>query len=99
MPNIEPNYQRAIKNAFAKGRRAGFWLAKTEPWNKEKRRRADMGIMRKQDQHMEGVSDMFIREEESAKRDALQKKKDAIRAGMLRTERGRAVLRKKGIIE
>jgi hypothetical protein len=69
----------AINKAFASGRRNGFWLAKNEPWNKDKRRKADIGVMRKQEKDMEGLSDMFsMADKEVLRREAYNKVQAAL---------------------
>jgi hypothetical protein len=90
----------ALRRAFESGRRNGFWLAKNEPWKKESKdksaRLRDVFARKKQDDAMEGVSSMFD-DPVDEKSIALKKRKDAIRAGLMKTERGRALLREKGI--
>ena len=89
----------AIKKAFASGRRNGFWLAKNEPWKKESKDKSarirDVFARKKQDDAMEGVGSMFA-DPVDEKSIALKKRKDAIRAGLMKSERGREFLLTKG---
>lgn len=66
------NCEEERREAFRRGRRMGFWLAKNEKkWRKDiqqKERRKDIAVMREQEGAMEGLSDVFGRAEARAQR-------------------------------
>lgn len=70
-----------LRRAFQRGRRVGVWLAKNGQEARAEERRKDVRVMRQQDVALEGLGDVFRREELSARAlDSLERAQARVRA-------------------